>query len=884
MQSEICKGRLIISSRSGRRASWRLPRLRVSVTVCVIGIVGSILLTRNPAQYLKTGLKSGRPGTAVQSIPVLLRDAAVRIRNMSATAVPAQASRIPTINLVVPRNTLIRMQRALIDGNPDLAHEATGTKPYFKAVCVDDSRKSHRCKISLRGTMHWHHYPEKPSLRIKISRDEVFGRQRFIEMTRLEDAIGLRNWIPTTLCANLGLMTNHTDHARLFINRRYFGVYETSMRQGEPLALANGRMPGTFFKGEQGPLWDDMRNWSVEGEAATQDIAVFERFLKLAMGKSDAAAITQLQQILDADKYAKWAAVMATTGSVHTDAVHNHSYFFCANQGKLEPLPWDPSAFDVHADPDVPVDTVLHPVMEKMLCDPRWVHQRNLMINSLVRTSCSEEAFRNMVASRLQLLRRDLTADENLGKIANTRAGWQYIPTAVSDLDSEADQLCNWMTERRQYLRSYLNDARVHVQATQHGLASAVTVYGNVAVEVAVAGDSSTRRTLYPGLSRKRATFTSIAWEEPHDTNYVTPRPMTYTITEAPESLVFRNAVTHDALSPADSLTAFDSDMRTIAPSCFALPPRSEVIVGPGEIYLDKDLIVGAQQRLLVTAGTTLRLAPGVGIYSNGQTHFAGTESKPIRVTGSGSAPWACIGISGAATGGTVIEHTTIEGGSVGALHELRFKGMLSVYDCPSVQMQHCRIGRNFLGDDAVNLAQSSILVQHCEWADANADALDADMCSGTIRNCVWKNSGNDALDMMTCQLNVHDCRLSGSGDKGISVGEDSRLFAEAISITDCEIGIEFKDDSQALIVDSVLIGNRTAAHAYQKKWLYAKGGAAAFHRCEFHGNAQSLMAGKRSEFLLIECATDGRFNKDDRIRQLPGLPPRWESLRELAR
>ena len=40
------------------------------------------------------------------------------------------------------------------------------------------------------------------------------------------------------------------DHVRVFVNGRYYGVYDRNIRPGESALVANGRLPGTLFKGD----------------------------------------------------------------------------------------------------------------------------------------------------------------------------------------------------------------------------------------------------------------------------------------------------------------------------------------------------------------------------------------------------------------------------------------------------------------------------------------------------------------------------------------------------------------------------------------------------------------------------------------------------------
>ena len=77
-------------------------------------------------------------------------------------------------------------------------------------------------------------------------------------------------------------------------------------------------------------------------------------------------------------------------------------------------------------------------------------------------------------------------------------------------------------------------------------------------------------------------------------------------------------------------------------------------------------------------------------------------------------------------------------GGSLGSDGIVRYKGMFNVYDCPSVEIRDCRFGPNVGSDDAVNLAESHVVVERCTWDRAPFDGLDLDLerMSADVSRC----------------------------------------------------------------------------------------------------------------------------------------------------
>ena len=371
-----------------RRFDARLLRILLLGLVAVLVI--HIWNSCSAKTYLGEAIRQRRPMLVLTGIQQAFIELNTSAKNVVGVERAPQTSQLPTIRLDVPKNTLVKMQKAYETGVPELGHDEGGTKPYYKGTfsCYDPdgvARKLHRCKICLRGSMPWHHDFAKPSLRIKIKKADHTGGARYIELTRPEDALAMKNWLPAKMGAELGLITEGIDHVRLFMNNKFMGVYLRSMRQDEPMALSYDRMPGTFFKGDfGGNLWDSTEHWKMGGDELPEDLLVFEKFIGLLEQPMTRTKIESIKQHLDFEQYARWAALMVVTGSLHTDHVHNHSYFYSGVRGTIEPIPWDCNSFGIHSQVDSPVDAAQHPVMLALMADPAWVHRRNEIIHQMI--------------------------------------------------------------------------------------------------------------------------------------------------------------------------------------------------------------------------------------------------------------------------------------------------------------------------------------------------------------------------------------------------------------------------------------------------------------------------------------------------------------------
>lgn len=877
---------------------WLIPLLLLPVV-----LVWALAFQSQPLVRYYVRRAISEPAYLGSAMRMLVHVNRVSLENLLFSTPEPLVSELPTVHIWAGNNTVDDMMRALAFGDPALDHDPGGDKPYFPAQYQDETGQQRRVQMCLRGANVWHHRPEKPSLRLRVRQEDELDR-RFIELSRPEDVLALKNWLPDRLGRRLGLMSDLGEHVRVFLNRKYMGVYLRTARPEEPLALLNGRMPGTFFKGDlldtrtrgEG-LWVSRAPWGLDGEAEEAfNLGLFERFLAASRGPPTLEGVLALEEVLDEERYARWAALAIATCSVHTDDFHNHTYFVTTYQAQVEVVPWDLNGFGVHVPPVVPPDLLLHPPMRMISRDPRWVHRRNEVLWQLLHGDCEPARLGAEIDVAVRRMRRDLQADENLSSFEWTHVGLLEVPWSVRSIDAKVAELKEFAVRRHAFLRAYLEDARVSVMPAGPG-ASRVLVWGSAAVRVrdqdglpvATDGWPGAPDLLYPGLSEELGEFDQFTWERGAKYAYALPAPLEYVVQAPPERLRFVHALTGAPVSPRPAPEA-SLAARSVHPRGFPVHPTQPLVLGPGEVRLSQDLCPAPGQGLVIQPGTRLLLEPGVGIYVRGQVLAEGTAEAPIEVLPAGDQPWGAFGVMGPGAETSRFRHLRLEGGSVGERFA-RWKGMFDLYGVPGEDhgqalLADCAFGRNHVGDDAVNLAELTVRVERCSFSDARSDALDLDMCRAEVVDCRFVNSGNDGLDNMTCDTDVRGSSFEGCGDKAISMGEASRVTVQRCTVTGCARGIELKDASLGLVLDTRFAGCGVAVNAYQKKPHYGRGGRGALVRCQLTGSQKVDVSLKpRCELVLVDTRVQRFDAQPPQVLVAPSLSgPEWAPLLERAR
>jgi hypothetical protein len=182
---------------------------------------------------------------------------------------------------------------------------------------------------------------------------------------------------------------------------------------------------------------------------------------------------------------------------------------------------------------------------------------------------------------------------------------------------------------------------------------------------------------------------------------------------------------------------------------------------------------------------------------------------------------------------------------------------MFSIHDVEGVSIEFCQFSDNRVVDDMVHAVYSNVRFSDCVFERALFDAMDLDMTEGTIERCEFRNSGNDGLDLMTSRVIVLDTLLQGNRDKGISVGEDTKLLAIGCRILDNIIGVESKDRSVAVLCNVELQGNGLALNAYDKNWQYQGGGFTYLYNGRILDNDRMIESKKGSGIWVHDTYMD---------------------------
>jgi hypothetical protein len=247
------------------------------------------------------------------------------------------------------------------------------------------------------------------------------------------------------------------------------------------------------------------------------------------------------------------------------------------------------------------------------------------------------------------------------------------------------------------------------------------------------------------------------------------------------------------------------------------------LVARPGTWEVEGSLVLPPGLGLRIPPGTTLRFGTGEGLIATGPLLFEGRAEAPIRLEGPAAADprslWSGVAVLGSERPSRW-EHVQVVG--TGGFDRTGWSLAAGVvFRRAEVSMEHCRFAGNRT-EDALNIIRSRFALRDVEIVDTDSDALDADFSEGRIEGGRISRIGGDGIDVSGSEVRLSGVQLSEIRDKAVSVGEQSRVTANGLSISRSGTGFVSKDRSWGEIRDSEITEiAHTALMAYVKKPEY---------------------------------------------------------------
>lgn len=262
-----------------------------------------------------------------------------------------------------------------------------------------------------------------------------------------------------------------------------------------------------------------------------------------------------------------------------------------------------------------------------------------------------------------------------------------------------------------------------------------------------------------------------------------------------------------------------------VSPHPWSFPTASEgeIVLGPGDVDIDKTRVFSERERVIIEPGTHLRMGANASLVFLGMVKFRGTTDAPVVVSGASKAPWGGIAIQGAAATGSRLRHVIVKGGTEPKYRSVSYPAMVNIHSTSDIDLENCQFGAHSGETDAVHVVYvQNLRIADTEIRQVGGDAIDLEFTQAKIKRLRVVDAGDDGLDLMGSEVDLSDSILIGLKGNGVSAGEESNVTIRNSIVAESRIGVQAKNASTVTLSGTLMLSNDIGVRTYQKTVRYA--------------------------------------------------------------
>jgi len=256
-----------------------------------------------------------------------------------------------------------------------------------------------------------------------------------------------------------------------------------------------------------------------------------------------------------------------------------------------------------------------------------------------------------------------------------------------------------------------------------------------------------------------------------------------------------------------------------------------EITLPKKDYHISSNLIIPKGYKIQIEDGAKILLAPRVSVLSYSPINFHGKTEGITITSDTPSSHFGSFAIIGNKSMNMVIEGLRVSKGSEAIINGINFTGAFAIHEANLVKIKNSRFFKN-IGDDGLNIKYSHVNISNSKFDSNISDQVDLDFCRGDISNSTFHggstHSNGDGLDLSGSILTILNSKFINNTDKGLSIGEKTKLIAQKNNFSGNNMGVAIKDSSKVILLNNHLNSNNLAVSAYVKKSKFS--GAKVYH------------------------------------------------------
>jgi len=755
------------------------------------------------------------------------------------------AEEMPVVNLDIKQENYRALEyaslrdQALLEGKVD--GDSLRREVFVKAKLREGS-ETYPVKVRLKGDrrIHWAN-PETWSFRVEVRGDQsVFGMRRF-SLQKPVSRNYVYEWFFHRLLKREELIGLRYDFVHLNVNGKSQGVYAVEEHFDKILLESNDRREAPILRFAEvgmglGKDWYQMtvspygkKRWSERNpEMLRQATNLLEDF---QYGRKTAA------EVFDIDLLARYYAIVDLTDSFHAGLAKSIKFYFNPVNRKLEPIGFD-AQFNDRKFP-VLIAELSDFRKETGYANPAYYERMfggDIRDNIQLWEAYTAELERMADPAYLDELFEEIgpELEEKLDAIY-AETPWQAVISG-HPLTTGA-RFWFYFGEQKFYERQSMIRKRLYPRAAvtsyleesdEDGITVQIANGQKLPIEIVeVYFNGQVYRAKDRILLSEKPRYAPMAFQS-YEFELVGSQPARAAVKPSlePVTIEQRDSVVRYRVPGTKGIS--EHDLFNWKPSVLANPNEMEynrysqieaqrffdidedqklVSIKPGFWQIDSDVVVPGGYTLVARPGTAIDLINGARIVSYSKLDFQGSETDPITFTTSDGTGKGIIVLE--APERSLMRHARFDGLFLADGEPWTLTSVVTFHRS-DVDIYDCFFGNND-SEDSLNIIRSDFLIDSSTFRNTRGDAFDGDFSTGTVQNSRYLDIGNDAIDVSGSRLVVRNVTVNGAGDKGISVGEASRMEAEYVTLMNVNMAVAGKDlsffEAQELRINGANVG-----------------------------------------------------------------------------
>ncbi len=254
----------------------------------------------------------------------------------------------------------------------------------------------------------------------------------------------------------------------------------------------------------------------------------------------------------------------------------------------------------------------------------------------------------------------------------------------------------------------------------------------------------------------------------------------------------------------------------------FLYEKKLEPLIISTDQFINDDIIF--DREVIINPGVKFHLTKDKSIIFKDKLTMNGSVDNPIIFKAKDKDSYfGTVALLGKKLKGSKLNNVVFENGSgTDKLENITFISMLSIHNVNDIVLRNIKLKKNDKYDDLIHIIYSkNIELDNIEISESKSDAIDIDISDVKISNLKISNSKNDCLDLMMSKVEISYSNFVSCGDKGISVGEKSKILINNLEVSDSTVGIAAKDNSKVEAFNLKFNNNKTHIDSFNKNWQY---------------------------------------------------------------